>query len=121
MNENNIQYSEYNYRAKRTEYDYNNHSNQKIMLNFENKNENGKTNNIEYINSNSNKDINKDEFMNNYQNNVNNDLLDISSNDNTKDKYPNFQSFLQLNPKEDIEIPTIKYYNYIFNIGSPSN
>ena len=41
--------------------------------------------------------------------------------DNEKNKYPDFQSFLQIHPKEDVEIPSIKYYNYIFNIGSPFN
>ena len=42
-------------------------------------------------------------------------------NENPQNKYPNFQSFLQIHPKDDIEIPSIKYYNYIFNIGSPTN
>ena len=42
-------------------------------------------------------------------------------NDNEKNKYPDFNSFLQIHPKDNIEIPSIKYYNYIFNIGSPLN
>ena len=42
-------------------------------------------------------------------------------NDNEKNKYPDYNSFLQIHPKDNIEIPSIKYYNYIFNIGSPLN
>ena len=111
MNDNNNQFNEFNYRTKRI--DYENHSNQKILLNFEIKSEK-KIN--EKINSNST----EDEFVNNNQNNINIDSPNIF-NDNVPNKYPNFRSFLQLKPKEDIEIPTIKYYNFIFNIGSPSN
>ena len=42
-------------------------------------------------------------------------------NENENNKYPDFKSFLQLHPKDNEEIPSIKYYNYIFNIGSPVN
>ena len=41
--------------------------------------------------------------------------------DSSKNKYPDYQSFLQTSPKDNAEIPSIKYYNYIFNIGSPFN
>ena len=42
-------------------------------------------------------------------------------NENENNKYPDFKSFLQIHPKDDVEIPSMKYYNYIFNIGSPVN
>ena len=114
MNDNDEQFNEYEYRKKRTENDYYDHSNQMIILNFENKN---KKSNNEKLNSNSI----KEEFPNNYQNNLNIDSSGETSNDNVINKYPNFQSFLQLKPREDVDIPQMKYYNFTFNIGSPSN
>ena len=126
MNENNREeYKEYAFRTKRIENDYNNQSNQKILLKYDvnsNDNENNdKNENKENINSYNNMDkLNRTEFNNKNQNSLFIDSFNIS-NDNINNKYPNFQSSLQLYPKEDIEIPPIKYYNFIFNIGTPSN
>ena len=123
MNENISIYNEFAFRTKRTENEYNNNSsNQKILLNYDVNNvekEKEKTENNENINSNIKTDfINKTVFMN--KNNLTIDSFNISD-DNINNKYPNFQSCLQLYPKDDIEIPSIKYYNYIFSIGTPSN
>ena len=96
-------YDECNFRKKRTENDYN-----KINIKLENKKE--EENRMMNIYNN---DIFKD-------NNENMNTFNIQ-NDNDKNKYPDYQSFLQIHPKENIEIPSIKYYNYIFNIGSPFN
>ena len=99
-------------RKKRTENKHNILSKNKIIINSDiNKNE------IEQNEFDENfiLDYNKKIDKNNNQN------LDINSYDlNDDNKYPNFQSFLQLHPKDDAEIPQIKYINYIFNIGSPS-
>ena len=47
--------------------------------------------------------------------------LFLAQSDCDKNKYPDYKSFLQTNPKDEADIPSIKYYNYIFNIGSPFN
>ena len=111
MNDENKEFEEYKFRVKRTEKEYNNLSKQKIIINSN-------------INENCNIGYNED----NNNNNVfleKNKVMNINSydifNENPQNKYPNFQSFLQIHPKDDIEIPSIKYYNYIFNIGSPTN
>ena len=100
-------------RKKRTESKHNNLSKNKIIINSDiNKNE------IEQNDFDEN-------FILNYHKKIDNNKnqsLDINSFDlNGNKNYPNFQSFLQLYPKDDAEIPPIKYINYIFNIGSPSN
>ncbi len=99
MSEINIQkYAECNFRRKRTENEYN-------------------KNNIikkEMKNLNLNSDI---DFINNE--NINSFI--IQNDNNNTYKYPEYKSFLQLYPKENAEIPSIKYYNYIFSIGSPFN
>ena len=125
MNENNFgPFNEYEFRIKRTEKEYNNRSNQKILLSYDfEKNEKRK---LEFnkdnmnLNFNKEKDNNDPEFTNEFQNDLNINSYEPSNNIEAN-KYPNFQSFLQLTPKENIEIPLIKYYNFIFNIGSPSN
>ena len=122
MNDNNRDFNEKSFRTKRTENDYNNQSNQRIILNFNiNKTEkeiDSKDENID-LNYNKNYDNNND-FINENEN-----ILDLNSfyqsNEIPVKNYENFQSFLQLNPKEGIELPREKYYNFIFNIGSPSN
>ena len=122
MNDNNRDFNEKSFRTKRTENDYNNQSNQRIILNFDiNKTEkeiDSKNENID-LNYNKNYDNNND-FINENEN-----ILDLNSfyqsNEIPVKNYENFQSFLQLNPKEGIELPREKYYNFIFNIGSPSN
>ena len=125
MNENNFgPFNESEFRIKRTEKEYNNRSNQKILLSYDfEKNEKRK---LEFnkdnmnLNFNKEKDNNDLEIANEYQNDLNINSYEPSNNIETN-KYPNFQSFLQLTPKENIEIPLIKYYNFIFNIGAPSN
>ena len=123
--DNNNQLNEYQFRTKRIEKQYNNDSNKKILLTYD-INDNSKIKEYNKENENKNIIVNKDkennspEFMNENHNYLNFNLLD-ESNHEAKNKYPDFHSFLQLYPKEDIEIPSIKYYNYIFNIGSPSN
>ena len=98
MTEINIQkYAECNFRKKRTENEYNKNN----IISKENKNFN--------LNS-------ENDFMNNE--NINSFM---AQNDNSNNKYPGYKSFLQIYPKENAEIPSIKYYNYIFNIGSPFN
>ena len=123
MNENNNSenYNEYAFRTKRMENDYNKQSNQKILLKYDVKsNDKEQYENNENINSFNNIDIiNRTEINNKNQDSLFIDSFNIS-NDNINNKYPNFQSFLQLYPKEDIEIPSIKYYNFIFSIGTPS-
>ena len=99
MNEiNTLKKEEYNFRQKRTE---NGNESRKTK-------KNGETN-----------------MKNIYQDNIftTNENLNTYNiqNDNEKNKYPDFNSFLQIHPKDNIEIPSIKYYNYIFNIGSPLN
>ena len=102
-----------NIRKKRTENKHNNLSKNKIIINSDiNKNEIEQNEFDEKINLNYNKKIDNNKNQN----------LDINSYDlNDNNRYPNFQSFLQLYPKHDVEIPPIKYTNYIFNIGSPAN
>ena len=125
MNENNFgPFNESEFRIKRTEKEYNNRSNQKILLSYDfEKNEKRK---LEFnkdnmnLNFNKEKDNNDPEISNEYQNDLNINSYEPSNNIEAN-KYPNFQSFLQLTPKENIEIPLIKYYNFIFNIGAPSN
>ena len=127
MNDNNKQINECQYRTKRIEKQYSNQSNKKLLLplyiNDNNKKEikddDNEMENKNIIISND-KDNNIPEFMNENQNYLNISSLDESNNE-VKKRYPDFHSFLQLNPKDDIEIPSIKYYNYIFNIGNPSN
>ena len=126
-NNNNKATNEYQYRTKRIEKQYNNQSDKKILLTY-NINDNNKNGVKECDNENENinlilskdKDNNNSEFMNDYQNYLNISSMDETNNKN-KNRYPDFHSFLQLNPTDDIEILPIKYYNYIFNIGSPSN
>ena len=100
-------------RKKRTENKNNFLSKNKIIINSDiNKNEIEPNEFDENIISNYNKEIDNNKNQN----------LDINYYDlNNNKRYPNFQSFLQLYPKEDAEIPPIKYTNFIFNIGSPSN
>ncbi len=94
MNEMNMnKYDECNFRKKRTENDYNKNN---------------------YL-------IKDDKLLNILdENNENMNSFFIQSN-SAKNKYPDYQSFLQTSPKDNAEIPSIKYYNYIFNIGSPFN
>ena len=127
MNDNNKQFNEYQYRTKRIEKQYNIQTNKKILLTFNiNDNDNKETKEYNNEKENMNIIINKEkennipEFMNENQNYLNISSLN-ESNSEIKNKYPDFHSFLQLNPKDDKEILQIKYYNYIFNIGSPSN
>ena len=99
MNEINMQkYEECNFRKKRTEEEY-----YKSNLRKENKILSSYNNNI---------------FMDNENININQFKI---KNNSEKNKYPDYQSFLQIYPKENAEIPSIKYFNYIFNIGSPFN
>ena len=95
-------------RKKRCESKHNILSKNKIIINSDiNKNEIGQN---EY----------DENFILNYSKKIDNNKnqnLEINNNN----KYPNFQSFLQLYPKDDEEILSIIYINYIFNIGSPSN
>ena len=107
---------EFNFRAKRTENDYKNSAEE--ILYYDKFNEKEKMIFNERIDLNSNQDINlfkKDQNSENFLTNSHTNKTE------KKSKYPNFQSHLQLTPADDIEIPKIKYYNYIFNIGSPMN
>ena len=95
MNEiNKKKYEDCNFRKKRTEDDYN-------------INKLGQDNKALYL-------CNENALLDNENMNSIN-----FQNYNDKNKYPDYQSFLQIHPKENAEIPSIKYYNYIFNIGSP--
>ena len=100
-------------RKKRTENKNNILSKNRIIIYSDiNKNEIESSEYNENIISNNNKEID----------NKKNQNIDINYNDiNDNNRYPNFQSFLQLYPKDDAKIPQIKYVNYIFNIGSPIN
>ena len=94
-------YDECNFRKKRTENEYIKNDNQKIKDEITIKNM---------------------DKIDNYQENINiENLINNNSNDRIINKYPDFKSFIQIYPKEDADIPSIKYYNYIFNIGSPFN
>ena len=127
MNDNNNELNEYQFRTKRIEKQYSNQSDKKILLTY-NIDDNNKKGIKDYNNENGNTNIiinedknnNNPEFMIENQNYLNINIID-ESNNNIINKYPDFHSIIQLNPKDDIEIPSIKYYNYIFNIGSPSN
>ena len=123
MTDNNIGFNEYEFRTKRTSKENKKQSEQKIMLTYNvNKNEQEP---LIYNNENLNKNYTEDhngpgitmQLEDNLDLNFNQKEL---SNNGSKNKYPDFHSFLQLTPKDDIEIPTIKYPNYIFNIGNPS-
>ena len=124
---NNITFNNYEFRTKRTAKRNKRQLNPKIMLTYNiNKDKKEKDlliYNNENMNQNYSENNNKSRFSN-----VFNDFLDIDidlneslSNNNSKNKYPDFHSSLQLTPKDNVEIPSIKYYNYIFNIGSPFN
>ena len=94
-------YDECNFRKKRRENEYIKNDNQKIKDEITIKNM---------------------DKIDNYQENINiENLINNNSNDSIINKYPDFKSFIQIYPKEDADIPSIKYYNYIFNIGSPFN
>ena len=94
MNEINLsKYNECNFRKKRTENEYNKNN---------------------YI-------IKDDKLLNAFHDNNENLNSFFVQGDSSKNKYPDYQSFLQTSPKDNAEIPSIKYYNYIFNIGSPFN
>ena len=123
---NNITFNNYEFRTKRTAKRNKRQLNQKIMLTYNiNKDKKEKDlliYNNENMNQNYSENNNKSRFSN-----VFNDFLDIDidlneslSNNNSKNKYPDFHSSLQLTPKDNVEIPSIKYYNYIFNIGTPT-
>ena len=126
MNENNYRHFNGNeFRIKRTEKEYNNQSNKKILLSYDT----GKNDKsiFEFNSENMNPNFNKEkenkepEFNNEYQNYLNMNNSYEYSNNNETNKYPDFQSILQLNPKDGAEIPQNKYYNFIFHIGNPSN
>ena len=123
MTDNNIGFNEYEFRTKRASKENKKQSEQKIMLTYNvNKNEQEP---LIYNNENLNKNYTEDhngpgitmQLEDNLDLNFNQKEL---SNNGSKNKYPDFHSFLQLTPKDNIEIPTIKYPNYIFNIGNPS-
>ena len=127
MTDNNIAFNKYEFRTKRTAKRNKRQFNPKIMLTYDiNKDKKEKDlliYNNENMNQNYSENNNKSRFTN-----VFNDFLDINlnlnespSNNDSKNKYPDFQSSLQLTPKDNVEIPSIKYYNYIFNIGTPTN
>ena len=134
--DNNIVFNKYEFRAKRTAKENEKKLNHKILLTYDvKKNKNEKelktfldsakseiTYNNKNINQNYSENNNKSRFSNAFDDflDINIDSNGLSSSKNPKNKYPDFQSFLQLTPKNDIEIPSMKYYNFIFNIGTPS-
>ena len=123
MTDNNIGFNEYEFRTKRTSKENKKQSDRKIMLTYNvNKNEQEP---LIYNNENLNKNYSEDHNNQGITMQLD-DNLDLNFNqkelynNGSKNKYPDFHSFLQLTPKDNIEIPTIKYHNYIFNIGNPS-
>ena len=114
MNDNITEFKETAFRTKRIGNDYNKQSNERIILNFDIDKTETKENDLNNENIISNNIKNNTDFIFKYK-----DLFDL--NDNEIKNYKNFQSFLKLTPKEGVEIPTIKYYNFSFNIGTPAN
>ena len=127
MTDNNIAFNNYEFRTKRTAKRNKRQFNPKIMLTYDINKDKKEKNLLIYNNENMNQNYSENNNKSRFTN-VFNDFLDIninlnesSSNNDSKNKYPDFQSSLQLIPKDNAEIPSIKYYNYIFNIGTPIN
>ena len=128
MTDNNIAFNNYEFRTKRTAKRNKRQFNPKIMLTYDINKDKKEKNLLIYNNENMNQNYSENNNNKSRFTNVFNDFLDVninlnesSSNNDSKNKYPDFQSSLQLTPKDNVEIPSIKYYNYIFNIGTPIN
>ena len=128
MTDNNIAFNNYEFRTKRTAKRNKRQFNPKIMLTYDINKDKKEKNFLIYNNENMNQNYSENNNNKSRFTNVFNDFLDVninlnesSSNNDSKNKYPDFQSSLQLTPKDNVEIPSIKYYNYIFNIGTPIN
>ena len=127
MTDNNIAFNNYEFRTKRTAKRNKRQFNPKIMLTYDINKDKKEKNLLIYNNENMNQNYSENNNNKSRFTNVFNDFLDVninlnesSSNNDSKNKYPDFQSSLQLTPKDNVEIPSIKYYNYIFNIGTPT-